>query len=394
MIVRLRKCSLKAACHPYRFVSLRPLASGLLRAQDLIVRPVSQPKPKPSADASLPFGKINTDHMLTARWTASGGWEPPQVEPFRLLSLHPASLAFNHGQAVFEGMKAFAGADGRVRLFRPELNMRRLERSAQRMGFPEFDGTELLECIKKWLQIDQEWVPKSEGSCLYIRPVLLEVGGVIGGFEPTECLFVAFAAPSGSYFGGGGIKPISMMLDETNSRASKGGVGWCKHSGNYAPTFVPVKNARTQGCAQVLFTSDGLVGECAAMNVFFLIEDSQGIPELITPSLDDGTILPGVTRQSVLDLARDKTLRSAPDGMIISERPLKVEELKTAAKAGQIIEIFGTGTAVVVQPVEALHLPGNAGAVKMKSTSLGESLLSAIQDIQYFRTPHEWSQAI
>jgi len=374
--------------------SARAFAVGGPNASELIVRHTSMPQPKPAADGPLPFGKIYTDHYLTIRWTSRRGWEAPQVEPFRHLNLHPASLAFNHGQACFEGMKAFLGCDGHVRLFRPELNMRRLERSATRLGFPNVDGTQVLECIKQLLRVDREWVPTLPGSCLYIRPVLLECGQVIGTFEPTECLLFAFCSPSGSYFGPGGIRPIRMMLNETDVRAAPGGVGWCKHSGNYAPTFVPVKNARAKGCAQVLFTSGGFVGECAAMNVFFLIETEDGSLELVTPPLDDGTILPGVTRQSVLDLARAGALSQlAPMGLQVSERPLPVAELRAVGEAGKLVEVFGSGTAVVVQPVESLALP-EGGEVRMRSTSFGEHVLSCIQDIQYYRTPHEWSIAV
>lgn len=360
----------------------------------LVFRPNSLPQPKPSADQPLPFGKIYTDHFLTIRWTSIGGWEAPQIEPFRNLSLHPASLAFNHGQACFEGMKAFLGCDGRVRLFRPDLNMQRLARSAMRLGFPEVDGNQLLECLKELLRVDRDWVPAAPGSCVYIRPVLMECGQIVGTFEPTECLIVAFCSPSGSYFGPGGIRPIRMMLNETDVRAAPGGVGWCKHAGNYAPTFVPVKAARAKGCAQVLFTTGGYVGECAAMNVFFLLEKEGGSLELVTPPLDDGTILPGVTRQSVLDLARSGALSElAPLGLQVSERPLPVAELRAVGAAGRLVEVFGSGTAVVVQPVEALELP-EGGEVRMRSTVFGEKMLSCIQDIQYFRTPHEWSVAV
>eukprot|EP00747_Dinoflagellata_sp_TGD_P060148 gnl/TRDRNA2_/TRDRNA2_151897_c0_seq1.p1 gnl/TRDRNA2_/TRDRNA2_151897_c0~~gnl/TRDRNA2_/TRDRNA2_151897_c0_seq1.p1 ORF type:complete len:189 (+),score=29.21 gnl/TRDRNA2_/TRDRNA2_151897_c0_seq1:3-569(+) len=186
-----------------------------------------------------------------------------------------------------------------------------------------------------------------------------------------------------------------MLLNETHRRAATGGVGWCKAAGNYAPTFVPVREARARGCAQVLFVSDGLVGECAAMNAFFLLEGEPGTLELVTPPLGDGTVLPGVTRQSVLDLARSGRLdASVPGGckLSVSERPLPVDELKAAGAEGRIVEVFGSGTAVVVQPVEALEMP--EGEVRMRSTSFGEALLETIQNIQYFRTPHEWSVPI
>lgn len=370
------------------------VATESFDASRLIVRHVSSPQPKPSANAPLPFGRFYSDHMLTIRWTSRGGWEPPQIEPFRHLNLHPASLALNHGQACFEGMKAYLGCDGRARLFRPELNMQRLGMSAARLGFPAVDPDNALQCIKELLRVDREWVPAQEGSSLYIRPVIMECGGVIGTFAPTEVLFVAFSSPSGAYFGSEGIKPIKILLNETDVRAARGGVGWCKYGGNYAQTFMPVKAAIERGCKQVLFSYDGLIGECAAMNVFFLLQDVDGSCELVTPPLSDGTILPGVTRQSVLDLGRAGALDGlAPAALRVSERQLHVEELRAAGAAGRLVEVFGTGTGVAVQPVEALVLP-EGGEHRTHSTIFGEGVLSAIQDIQYFRTPHEWSVAV
>lgn len=266
--------------------------------------------------------------------------------------------------------------------------MLRFERSAQRMGFPNINGDELLSCLKQLLKIEEGWVPHGEGSSLYIRPLLLECGHVIGSFSPSECLLLVYCSPGGSYFGAGGIRPIRMLLNEKDVRAAPGGVGWCKHAGNYAPTFVPAKAARERGCTQVLFTNNGFVGECAAMNVFFVLQDEDGTLELVTPPLDDGTILPGITRQSVLDLARSRALSELAPGLRVSVRMLTVKELREAAEAGKIVEVFGSGTAVVVQPVEALEW-SEGGEVRMQSTNLGLSVLSKIQDIQYFRTPHE-----
>jgi branched-subunit amino acid aminotransferase/4-amino-4-deoxychorismate lyase len=293
---------------------------------------------------TLPFGRHFTDHQLEVRWDCEDGWSNPEIRPQRDIPTHPASLALNHGVSCFEGMKAFAGEDGQVRLFRPELNMARLVRSAVRLALPEFEPEELLLLIKQLVALDRDWTPRAPGSSLYIRPVVSATNGTIG-FKVEQAMVTVVLAPGGPFFPTG-LQPINMLVDKANLRAAPGGVGSYKAAGNYAPTLTPLQCALADhDCQQVLFTADGQVGECAAMNVMFLVESTDGAPPtLITPSLDDGTILPGVTRQSVLELARSREWRlggsgSEPSALAVEERAMSVDELEEIARSGRLLEV-------------------------------------------------------
>eukprot|EP00271_Cylindrocystis_brebissonii_P013022 TRINITY_DN32568_c0_g1_i1.p1 TRINITY_DN32568_c0_g1~~TRINITY_DN32568_c0_g1_i1.p1 ORF type:complete len:493 (+),score=115.23 TRINITY_DN32568_c0_g1_i1:347-1825(+) len=329
-------------------------------SKDLVVRRTQTPRALPPL-SELKWGALYSDHMLTIPFTSGSGWAAPVIEPLGPLQLHPCAQVLHYGLECFEGMKAYRGPDGRVRLFRPDRNMARLASSCQRLHLPPFDQAEFLECIKALLREDREWVPAQEGFSLYIRPTAIATTPHLGVAPPSEALLFVVMSPGGPYFPEG-LKPIKLLVDLENARAYPGGVGDKKLGGNYAPTILPQSAAALKGCSQVLYVlkdeqdgpgeEGGLVGESGAMNVFFLFrkEGARGGLELVTPPLD-GLILPGVTRSSVLELVRTW------GEVEVSERPLRLKELEAAGSSGRLLEMFGTGTAVVVQPISSLLLP-------------------------------------
>jgi branched-subunit amino acid aminotransferase/4-amino-4-deoxychorismate lyase len=270
--------------------SRRSLSS--FRADQALVSLRGELREKPDLlSATLPFGRYFTDHQLEVCWDHEAGWSRPAVVPQRDIPTHPASLALNHGVSCFEGMKAFAGEDGQVRLFRPELNMARLLRSATRLSLPEFDPDELLPILKRLVALDAAWTPRAEGSSLYIRPVISATNGSIG-FKVEQAILTVVLAPGGPFFPTG-LQPISMLVDENNLRAAPGGVGWCKAAGNYAPTLRPLAQAlQDHGCQQVLFSANGQVGECKRAFVF-----STGLRSRESDQYETSTLLPAQVRR-------------------------------------------------------------------------------------------------
>ncbi|KAJ7570498.1 hypothetical protein O6H91_01G122400 [Diphasiastrum complanatum] len=387
--------------------------------EDLVYQRSRNFKAKPKLDAqTLKFGVFCTDHMLKITWTEAHGWKAPLINPVGPLPLHPCAQVLHYAIECFEGMKAFRGKDGRVRLFRPDMNMDRLIRSATRIGLPQFDKVALLECIKELLRIEKDWIPSEEGFSIYIRPTMIATDSLLGLAPTKEAMLFVVLSPVGPYFPSG-LKPIRLFVDTKNARAFPGGVGNNKVGGNYAPTIVPLKQAAERGCSQVLYVlqdglgKGGLVGEAGAMNVFFLIR-SRGLNEeleLVTPALD-GTILPGVTRDSVLRLSRSF------GNMKVSERQLHFQEIEDAASEGLVIEAFGTGTACMIQPISGLvkedgseislkfdskaaeywlqKLPGSLinSSKDNEPISLCGRLTRELLDIYYGYTEHTWSVAV
>uniref|UniRef100_A0A672LC86 Branched-chain-amino-acid aminotransferase n=1 Tax=Sinocyclocheilus grahami TaxID=75366 RepID=A0A672LC86_SINGR len=265
--------------------------------------PALKPKPDPS---TLVFGKQFSDHMLTVSWSEAGGWQAPQIKPFQNLSLHPASSALHYSIELFEGMKAFRGVDNRIRLFRPMLNMERMYRSTERSCLPLFDKGELIKCINKLVEIDREWVPYSTDASLYIRPTFIGTEPSLGVSRAGHALLFVIIGPVGPYFATGGFSPVSLLADPRYVRAWRGGVGEYKMGGNYGPTIAVQSEAAKQKCQQVLwlYGENEEITEVGTMNLFIYWTTEKGEKELVTPPLD-GIILPGVTRQSLLDLARE-----------------------------------------------------------------------------------------
>ncbi|XP_057180640.1 branched-chain-amino-acid aminotransferase, cytosolic isoform X2 [Triplophysa rosa] len=356
------------------------------KAADTVIQLADTHKPKPDLN-DLVFGTVFTDHMLTIEWSLKDGWQKPHIQPFGNLSVHPACSCLHYAVQLFEGMKAYRGPDNEVRLFRPMLNMKRMLNSAQRSCLPSFDDVELLECIRKLVELDQDWVPQSDSASLYIRPTFLGTEPSLGVKKPSRALLFVILSPVGSYFSTG-VKPVSLWADSKYIRAWKGGTGDCKMGGNYGASIYAQYEAVGYGCQQVLwlYGDDHQVTEAGTMNVFLHWINENGEDELATPPLD-GIILPGVTRQSILELAREW------GEFNVSERYLTMADLRRALEESRVKEMFGSGTACIVSPVgrilyqgENLHIP-----CKENVPPLAFRLMKELTDIQYGRTPSDWS---
>ena len=291
-------------------------------------------------EESLGFGRVFSDHMLLWDWNAECGWHDLRIVPFAPLTLHPASTVLHYGAEIFEGLKAYRREDGGVQLFRPIENIRRLNRSAERMCLPELDENELLEALLTFVRLEERWVPKSFGTSLYLRPFLFGNDEQLGVHAVHNATFVLIASPSGSYYKEG-INPVGIMIESEDVRAVRGGTGYAKCGGNYAASTRAGERAAKAGYSQVLWL-DGVerkyIEEVGAMNVMFRIGD-----EIVTPALT-GSILPGITRKSCIEVLR-------AEGYTVNERLLSVDELITALESGELKEAWGCGTAAVVSPI-------------------------------------------
>ncbi len=297
------------------------------------------PKEIPAED-KLGFGKVFSDHMFIMDWEYGSGWQNARIVPFGPISLHPASTVLHYGEEIFEGLKAYRRADGGVQLFRPMENVRRMNRSAERMCLPTMDEDMMLEIIKTFVKVEERWVPKSFGTSLYLRPFLFGNDESLGVHTPHHAVFMLIASPSGSYYAEG-INPVKIMIEDEDVRAVRGGTGFAKCGGNYAASARAGERAAQKGYTQVLWL-DGVerryIEEVGAMNVMFKIAG-----EIITPALT-GSILPGITRMSCIQALRDM-------GYTVSERLLSIEELTRAMEDGTLEEAWGCGTAAVVSPI-------------------------------------------
>uniref|UniRef100_A0A8B9USQ1 Branched-chain-amino-acid aminotransferase n=2 Tax=Anatidae TaxID=8830 RepID=A0A8B9USQ1_9AVES len=376
------------------------------KASDLVIIPATTFKEKPDPNG-LVFGTVFTDNMLTIEWSLASGWEKPFIKPLENLSLHPASSSLHYaieprGQTeenlvpmlwlneytLFEGMKAYRGVDGKIRLFRPSLNMDRMARSARRTTLPSFDQNELLECIRKLVEVEKEWVPYSTAASLYIRPTLIGTEPSLGVKKPTKALLYVILSPVGPYFASGSFSPISLWADPKYVRAWKGGTGDCKLGGNYGSSIYAQQEALELGCQQVLwlYGEDHQITEVGTMNLFLYWINEDGENELATPPLD-GIILPGVTRQSILDLARNW------GEFKVSERYITMSDLTAALEENRVKEMFGAGTACIVCPISKilykgkhLHIP-----TMENGPQLTTRFLNKLSDIQYGREDSDWA---
>ncbi len=304
------------------------------------------PKQKPDHN-SLGFGKYFTDHMFIMDYAEDNGWHDPRIVPYAPLELSPATMVFHYGQAVFEGLKAYSAPDGRTLLFRPEKNMERMNSSNERLCIPQIDAEFAVEAIKALVSLDKDWIPTSEGTSLYIRPFIFASDPFLGVRPSFTYKFIIILSPVGAYYPQG-INPVNIYVENKYVRAVKGGTGYAKTMGNYAASLKSQMEAHEKGYVQVLWL-DGIekkyVEEVGAMNVFFKING-----EVVTPLLS-GSILPGVTRDSVINLLKYW-------GATVSERNIAMQELYDAYKKGQIEEAFGTGTAAVISPIGELNWDG------------------------------------
>lgn len=337
--------------------------------------------------SNLKFGECFSDHMFEVEWHHSTGWDAPRIVPTHILQFHPGSKVLHYAQAVFEGMKAFRFSDRSVNLFRPEFNVKRLLESAERATLPLFDGEEFLLCLQKLISVDKDWVPSTHSSSLYIRPTFIGTQSSLGVQSSNSALLYIVTCPVGPYFSSGQTEPVSLLADPHYTRAWPGGVGNKKMACNYAPSLYVQKLAKEQGLDQVLwlFGENHQVAEVGAMNVFFLFKKGSNIFELATPPLD-GTILPGVVRQSILEIARQiKELD-------VTERVITMKDIMSANEKHALLEAFVCGTASVLCPVNKIrYLQKDIIIPTMdRETPLYRHLYKALTDIQYGRTESDW----
>ncbi len=333
------------------------------------------------------FGRVFTDHMASIRWTKDKGWHDAELLPYGPLQLDPANVVLHYGQEVFEGMKAYRQPDGGVALFRPDRNAERMIRSCTRLALPTLPAEDFLAACELLVRTDAAWVPDGEGASLYLRPFMFadEVGL---GVRPSESArFLVLASPAGNYFSGP-LRPVSLWLSQDYTRAAPGGMGAAKTGGNYAASLVAQQEASAHGCDQVVFldaVEKRWVEELGGMNMFFVLDDGT----VVTPELT-GTILEGVTRDSVLTLAREA-------GHAVEERRVDVDEWRKGAVDGRVVEVFACGTAAVITPVGALRWPGGeAVAGDGQPGPVTTKLRAALLDLQYGRTAdtHGWVRRV
>lgn len=333
------------------------------------------------------------DHMLAIEWTKEDGWKEPKITPYQNLSLDPATCVFHYAFECFEGMKAYKDKQGQVRLFRPDKNMARLNKSSARIALPTFDDKSLIELISKFALLDSRFIPDKRGYSMYLRPTMIGTQKTLGVGPPGSALLYVIASPVGPYYPTG-FKAVSLEATDYAVRAWPGGVGDKKLGANYAPCILPQLQAASRGFQQNLwlFGEEEYVTEVGTMNMFVVLKDKEtGQNELVTAPLD-GTILEGVTRDSVLALARE---RLAPKGWKISERKYTMKELAEASKEGRLIEAFGAGTAAIVSPVRSISWKGDLVDCGLaKDEESGEVALQMkewMEAIQYGDEEHEWS---
>lgn len=334
--------------------------------------------------------------MLSIEWTASDGWLAPRITPYQNLSLDPASCVFHYAFECFEGMKAYKDSKGQVRLFRPDKNMERMNKSTSRIALPTFDRVTMIDLIAKFAALEERFIPSAKGYSLYLRPTMIGTQRTLGVGPPGSALLYVIASPVGPYYPTG-FKAVSLEATDYAVRAWPGGVGDKKLGANYAPCIVPQMEAAKRGFHQNLwlFGEEEYVTEVGTMNMFVAIKNKEtGQKELITAPLD-GTILEGVTRDSVLSLAREKL---APQGWSISERKYTMPELAEAASEGRLLEAFGSGTAAVVSPVRNISYKGKSVECGLKpgeeAGEIATSMLKWIEARQYGDEEHDWSYVV
>ena len=300
-------------------------------------------KKKPEPGQKLGFGHIFTDYMLVMPYDEGQGWHDPEIKPYAPIELSPAAMCLHYGQTVFEGMKAYRTADNKIQLFRPEENFKRLNQSNERLVIPQLPEELAMECLMELLKIEKDWVPAKDGESLYIRPFIFAVDPFLGVRPGSQYLFVIILSPSGAYYESG-LNPVNIYVENKYVRAVRGGMGYAKTGGNYAASLIGQDEAHKQNFSQVLWL-DGVeqkyIEEVGAMNIFFVIDG-----EVVTPMLQ-GSILPGITRKSAIDVCKSW-------GLKVSERRISIQEISDAYDAGKLQEVFGTGTAAVISPVGIL----------------------------------------
>ena len=315
---------------------------------DIPVTLTTNPKKKPEDESKLGFGKIFTDHMFIMDYEKGRGWHDARVVPYGPFVMDPACTVFHYAQEIFEGMKCYRRKDGGLQLFRPRDNFARMNRSAERMAIPQFDEDVAMAGLEKLLEVEKDWVPHTQGATLYIRPTIIAMDAMLGVHAAHTYKFYIILSPSGAYYAGG-LAPVDIYVEDKYVRAVRGGIGFAKTGGNYAASILAGMNAKHIGYAQVLWL-DGVhqryIEEVGAMNMMFVYEDRR----IVTPVLN-GSILPGITRDSVLKLGKHL-------GYETEEARMDIHDVIADIKAGRVTEAFGTGTAAVVSPVNKIRFQG------------------------------------
>ncbi len=340
-------------------------ASDNLRSEDEVAEILANPG----------FGTYFTDHMLTLEWTPELGWHAGRITEYGPLSMDPASAVLHYAQEIFEGMKAYRRDDGSVWTFRPEENAKRMARSSHRLALPVLDPDDFVQAVDALVEVDQRWVPAGAGEkSLYLRPFMIASEVFLGVRPAQHVTFMVIASPAGAYFKGG-ITPLSLWLSEEYTRAGRGGMGAAKTGGNYASSLVAQQEAIGHGCDQVVFL-DGAEGryveELGGMNLYFVYSDGH----VVTP--ETGTILEGITRSAIIELAQQK-------GHKVEERRISIDEWREGVASGEISEVFACGTAAVVTPVGTLKWDGGEVQGSTEAGPLTMEIRQALVDIQYGR---------
>ncbi len=344
---------------------------------EIKITKTTAPKQKPQDESKLGFGRVMTDHMFLMNYNAGQGWHDARIVPYGPLELDPSSMVLHYAQEVFEGLKAYRWADGSIHLFRPEENARRMQRSNERMCIPAIAEEDFVQAVKTLVKLDQDWVPHQEGTSLYIRPFVFATDAHLGVHASQSDPFCIILSPSGSYYPNG-IDPVDIYVESHDVRAVRGGTGYTKCGGNYAASVRAGAEAEKAGYAQVLWL-DGVerkyIEEVGAMNVMFKVDG-----KVITPALT-GSILPGITRMSCLELLRSWNIP-------VEERLITAQELFDAADSGKLEEAWGTGTAAVISPIGKMRWEArNAVVNDGKIGEISQKLYDTLTGIQWGKVP-------
>ncbi len=347
---------------------------------DIKLELTKTPKAKPEDESKLGFGHIFTDHMFVMNYDEGEGWHDARIVPYGDISLSPASMCLHYAQEIFEGLKAYRTDDGHIQLFRPDENFKRMNNSCERMVIPKINEEDALYALKKLIEIEKDWVPHKEGASLYIRPFIISTDPYIGVKPASHYLFMIILSPSGAYYSTG-LNPVKIYVENNYVRAVRGGTGFAKTAANYAISLKGQDEAEKQDYEQVLWL-DGVerkyVEEVGSMNIFFVIDG-----EVITPELT-GSVLPGITRKSALEICKKK-------GYKVSERRISIEEIAKAYDEGKLNEVFGTGTAAVISPVG--HLKWGDKIMTINDNKIGpisQMLYDTMTGIQWGKIPDEF----
>lgn len=357
---------------------------------DFPVTATATPTPDDARESILAnpgFGKHRTDHMVVATWTSDDGWHDGAVKPYGPFQMDPAAAVLHYAQEIFEGLKAYRHEDGSVWSFRPEANAQRMQRSATRLALPQLPEEDFLESLRALVRVDEKWVPAygTGETSLYLRPFMFASEAFLGVRPAAEIIYSVIASPAGAYFSGG-VKPVNLWISTDYARAGEGGTGAAKCGGNYASSLAGQLEGIEHGCDQAVFLDSSThtyIEELGGMNLFLVFKDGR----LVTPEMT-GTILEGVTRSSILELAKGM-------GLAVEERRIPIEEWKDGARSGELAEVFACGTAAVITPVGELRWDGGSCDHRADASDMGDvtmELRRTLLDIQYGRADdtHGW----